>query len=254
MPRLTLDDTTLYYATSKSWPDPRRPLVLLHGAGGDLLHWPPALRQTDRWPVLALDLPGHGRSTGTPSDNIPAMAAIVLSALDALTTGPVIMAGHSMGGGIAQEIALRHPDRVAGLALVSTAASLPVNPDLLATIDSDFPAVVAQITRWAYGPDTPDEFRALGEQRMLAVAPAVLASDLRACQAFDRRAEVAAIRCPVLVLCGTHDKMTPLRFSDFLAATLPNARLQVFEHAGHMLPIEQPAAVAEALFGFAASL
>ncbi|MGH7320981.1 MAG: alpha/beta fold hydrolase, partial [Candidatus Rokuibacteriota bacterium] len=103
-----------------------RPLVLIHGAAGRGTIWSPQLAGLEAVArVLAIDLPGHG-ATGGGGDSIRDYAAWVMTFLDAAGLARVVLGGHSMGGAIAQTIALAHPDRLDGLVLIGTGARLRV--------------------------------------------------------------------------------------------------------------------------------
>ena len=107
------------------------PLLLIHGAGGSRLHWPPGIRRLTGWRVLAIDLPGHGDSPGPGERSIEAYTGCVLEWLDEYGVERVIPAGHSMGGAIALTLALQAPDRLAGMVLVGSGARLRVAPSIL---------------------------------------------------------------------------------------------------------------------------
>jgi pimeloyl-ACP methyl ester carboxylesterase len=158
--------------------------------------------------------------------------------------------GHSMGGAIAQALALRRLPQLARLVLVGTAARLRVAEAILTGILPQFEATVDLIIRFAWGPNAPAPLAARARERMLAVDPAVFQRDFLACDAFDVREQVAQIELPTLVICGTEDKMTPLKHGRFLAEQIPQATLVTLDGAGHYLPLEQPQAVAAAITQF----
>ncbi|NLX12015.1 MAG: alpha/beta fold hydrolase [Chloroflexi bacterium] len=247
MPTAITPQGALYYAghvpTTVSYP----PLVLVHGAGGSHLDWPPDLRRLAGMRVIALDLPGHGRSPGPGRADTAAYAQDVIALLDALDIPRAIIAGHSMGGAIAQQTALGWPDRVAGLVLIATGSKLPVDPALPQRVIDEREQAVAWITEWAWSADSPVELRALGQQRLLEMPPEVLRGDYLACQAFDVRGRLEQISAPVLVIGASEDRMVRPKFSATLAEQIPGAQLVMIEGAGHMLPLEQPQAVAAAV-------
>ena len=108
------------------------PLVLVHGAGGSADLWAPQLTGlADLARVVAVDLPGHGPRRGGGGQSIVAYADWLGEFLDALGDGPAVVVGHSMGGAIAQTVALARPERLAGLVLVATGARLRVMARLL---------------------------------------------------------------------------------------------------------------------------
>lgn len=243
---------SLFYFENRPTAQARPTLVLIHGAGGTHLHWPPPLRHLAEARVIAPDLPGHGQSGGE-ANTIEDKATAVLELLDALNVARAILAGHSMGGALALTLALTHPERVAGLVLVSTGARLRVAPALLAQVESDFRGAVSLIIQNVFAPSAPPAITRAAHTRMLEINPQVLLNDWRACDSFDVRERLGEIAVPALVLCGAEDTMTPEKHARFLAEQLPRAELQLFPAAGHMLPLEQPDAVTKAMQKFVAA-
>lgn len=251
MPHIAIDNQPLFYRLSANDLTGRRPpLLLIHGAGGTHMHWPASLRRLPDWNVYAIDLPGHGKSTGPGRASIAAYSDVLYSFVQALGLERVVLAGHSMGGAIVQEFALHYPGRLAGIVLVGTGARLRVAPAILDGIRSNFPVTVRTIADWVHDKNVPEQLKRLYVQRTLENDPDVLYGDFYACDQFDRRADVARIATPALVLCGSNDVMTPPKFSESLAQTLPNARLALIPNAGHMVALEAAEEVAEAVAGF----
>ena len=231
-------------------------VVLLHGAGGDYLYWPPAVRRMTGLRVYALDLPGHGKSEGPGYQSISAYAQAVLRWLDMLKLAKVAVIGHSMGGAVAMALYFQASERVQALGLISTAARLPVNPTLLADTcaETTLERAIENIIAWSYSSDAEPEIKALALRRMRALRASVLHNDFVACDAFGASERLNEITKPTLVVCGSEDRMTPVRTSQFLADQIPNARLVLIPGAGHMVMQEQPEPVAVALAGFLRSL
>ncbi|MEW6567598.1 MAG: alpha/beta hydrolase [Chloroflexota bacterium] len=226
----------------------RPPLVLIHGAAGNHLFWPPQLRRLEVTTVFALDLPGHGRSAGEGRDCIESYVEDLLRWIGALRLGPCVLAGHSMGSAVALMTALTQADRVAGLILVGAGGRLRVHPLILekAASEATFVEAVGLIVQAAYGPHANRRLVELGRKRMLASRPEVLLHDLKACDSFDVLERLGEITAPALVLCGQEDQLTPEKYSRRLGEAMPQAEVQVVPDAGHMLMLEQPAAVADA--------
>lgn len=222
-------------------------VVLIHGAGGNHLHWPPSLRTLPGARVCALDLPGHGRSGGAGRKEIGEYAADVVGLLDGLGVERAVLIGHSMGGAIAQSLALTYPERAAGLVLVGTGARLRVAPAILDGIRQDFHSVVRLITEWAWGQGTDPALVEKGRELMEEVDPEVLLGDFLACDRFDVREQAAQIAAPTLVITGSEDRMTPPRFGEWLAEHIPAARFLLIEGAGHMVALEKPSEVSTAV-------
>ena len=202
--------------------------------------------------TLAIDLPGHGNSGGEGEHTIAAYAQAVLSFFDELGLDQPNIIGHSMGSAIAQWLCLNHPKRVQGLILIGAGARLRVHPDILrlSTSETTFPEVVSMVMDWAFSSQTPNRLVDLAGERMAQIPPAVVHNDFLACNAFDIRDQVKEIQQPVLVICGSEDQMTPVRFSQFLIEELPAAHLEIIPNAGHMVMLEQPEIVANLIKEF----
>ena len=226
-------------------------VVFLHGAGMDHTAW--ALH--DRWfahhgyNVLAPDLPGHGRSSGKPLAGIAEMADWTAALLDAAGAPTAKLIGHSMRSLIALELAARHPAKVSGLALVGTAATMTVGPDLLKAAEANTHDAVDMVSIWGLGHQAelggslaPGLWMHGGAQRILErCKPGVLFNDLAACNAYQNAVAAAAtIKVPVTLVLGERDMMTPAKAGKALAAALPGSRTVVIEGAGHMMMAERP--------------
>lgn len=251
MPTIQLGEQTIYYRRSQSGAAPHAaPLVLVHGAGGTSMHWPGELRRLPETSVYALDLPGHGQSPGAGCTTIAEYAQVVVDWADALALPRFVLAGHSMGGAIAQTVALHHPQRLAGLILVGTGARLAVSPAILDGLSRDYAATARLIAEWAYkrqaDPATLDAYAAA----MLKTPVNVTHGDFVACSAFDVTGALSQIALPTLVIVGLEDRLTPPKLSRFLAQQMPAARLLEVPEAGHMVMLEQSAVVAAAVQEF----
>jgi pimeloyl-ACP methyl ester carboxylesterase len=242
--------------------DPAAPaVVLLHGAGMDHTVFAlqaRALAHHGR-SVLALDFPGHGGSGGPALDSIGAMADWVLRAAAACGIERFRVAGHSMGALVALETAACGGDRVDAVALIGFAPEMRVHPDLLAAARAGAHAAVELMTSWSFGAQgqlganpSPGLWLPGAALRLLERADKQsLALALAACDAYRGAAESAAkIRCPVLLLLGGEDRMTPASRGAAFARSLADARITVLPAAGHMLMIEDPSAALAALRTF----
>src|SRR5258705_3383691 len=233
-------------------------VVMLHGAGFDHSTW--ALHS--RWfanhgfSVLAPDLPGHGRSSGRPLPTIADMADWTAALLDAAGAPKARLVGHSMGSLIALEASARHPAKVAGLSLIGTAATMTVGPDLLKAAEANDPAAIHMVSIWGLGFKAglggslaPGLWMHFGVKRVVEQCrPGVLFNDLAACNAYQGALAAAAqIKIPTTFILGERDMMTPARAGKTLAAALPNSRTVVLSGAGHMMMVERPDELLEAL-------
>lgn len=250
MPYVTITGQRLFYARHKGPSEKAPTLLLLHGAGGSRLEWPAELRRLPNAAVYVLDLPGHGRSDPPGRDTIDDYADVVLTFIEKTELCNVVVLGFSMGGAIAQLIGLQRPPAVAGLVLVATGARLRVLDTILEGTVGDFRATAEMIVEnvWAEGA-SPALVEASG-RRLQEADPAVVHGDYVACDRFDIIDCLGGIALPTLVINGTVDRMTPLKYARYLVDELPNARLLVVEGAGHMVALEKPEAVTAAVQRF----
>lgn len=236
-------------------------ILMLHGAGMDHTVWSMQARYFAHhgFSVLAVDLPGHGRSAGPVPESISAFADWCLAALDAVGAGEVMVMGHSMGALIALEVAARLGARAKGLALLGAVPEMKVHPDLLNAARTGNHAALETMVGWSVGKRAqigghraPGAWVCGASMRLLEAGDyAVLATDLAACDAYSAAlTTAAAVTCPALVLSGSDDKMTPAKLARPLMDALPDARTFVLPQAGHMMMIEQPDEALDVLAGF----
>jgi len=219
-----------------------RTLVLIHGAGSSHLCWSAGMRRVTGWRVLALDLPGHGRSESAGQQSLEGYAEQVRAFLENQHIYRAVLVGHSMGGAVALQLALDHPGLVIGLGMISSGAYLGVPGDLLEALSSPstLPVAIDLFQKKAFSSSTP---QALIEQTMRTlrrVRPGVLKNDWLACARFDVRPRLNGIHIPVWAAVGAEDRLTPPAFSCFVSARLDNGRPQMIRNAGHMVIVEQP--------------
>jgi pimeloyl-ACP methyl ester carboxylesterase len=250
MPEITTQTCTVYFADHRNDDSPYPPVILVHGAGGSRLDWSPQLRREPSLNLVAVDLPGHGKSPGEGRNHVAEYAADIAGLIDALEWPKAIIVGHSMGGAIAQTMALDTATKVAGIILVGTGAKLPVNPDIINRVVDEPEVVFGLFKKWLWGKNVSDDMRELGYQRLMETAPEITQGDYAACDKFDVRQRLGEIAVPTLVIGGTDDKMTPYKFSVYLQEQIINASLATVEEAGHMMALEQPEMVVEAVMNW----
>ena len=252
MPTANVSGRTLHYVETGAGAPA---VIFVHGAGGGWGSWTRQLEGlADAGRMIALDLPGHGASSGDGCWTVPDYAAVVQGFIRALGAGPVVLAGHSMGGAISQTLALDAPGLLRGIVLVGTAARLKVYPELLRLLETDYPAAVEFVKHNAWSPAAAAALAEGVRKATLEVRQAVTLGDYTACNAFELRDRVAGIRLPTLVIVGEDDELTPPRFSEFLVSEIPGARLARISKAGHYVPLEQPDEVNLAIRQFLAAL
>jgi pimeloyl-ACP methyl ester carboxylesterase len=230
-------------------PGPGPRVVLVHGASGTAATWVPVLPSFVWADVWAVDLPGRIDGS-TPRSNVGALAAWLADFLE-VSGGPAYLVGHSLGGAIALHLAFHEPDRVTGLALVSTAARLRVSPAVLAAVAASSADAPLDLDP-AFGPTTDPDIRSRYRTAQRGVPRLTAMADWAACDGFDIRAELRPLSVPTVVVYGSADWLTPPKFQPALAEAVGGTAVEV-EGAGHMLPWEQPDRVATGVRGLGES-
>lgn len=242
--------------------DPALPtVVFVHGAGMDGTVWQFQTRYFAHhgYSVLAVDLPGHGRSEGMPAGDISGSAGWLGELLDAAEVTEANLVGHSMGGLIALRTAATQPDRVTRIALLGVAERMPVNPDLLRAAERNDHLAYDLVASWSHarpshagGHPTPGLWMMGSTVRLLERnRPGVLHADLTACDAYATAGlDAVEVRCPTLLLLGEADQMTRPRVAQPLADALPDSRVVTLSGAGHLSLVERPNAVVDELARF----
>jgi pimeloyl-ACP methyl ester carboxylesterase len=229
-------------------------LVLVHGAGGRADLWQPQLDGlADVARMVALDLPGHGPLRGRGGVTVPAYAEWLAGFLSTLDEGPVVLVGHSMGGAIAQALALARPDHLAGLILIGTGARLRVLPRIVELLREGSGEGFRLIRDLAFAEGVPQDVVAAVERTFREGTPLVTLGDYLACDQFDVRDRLAGIQTPTLVVAGVEDRLVPLKYGRFLADAIPGARFVEIAAAGHFPHLEQPLEVNAAIREFLVS-
>ncbi|MFI8952098.1 alpha/beta fold hydrolase [Streptomyces sp. NPDC053750] len=232
------------------------PVLILGPSLGTTWHmWDrqvPELAQ--HWRVFRFDLPGHGGAPAHPAGSVAELTARLLATLDGLGVQRFGYAGCALGGAVGVELALRHPERLASLALIATSPRFGTADEfrqrgvIVRTNGLDpiarsaperwftggFAAAQPAITEWAV-------------QMVRTTDPGCYISACEALAAFDVRGDLGRVGVPTLVLVGSDDQITGPAEARTLVAGIPDARLAVVPGASHLVPVEQPAAVTDLL-------
>lgn len=238
-------------------------LVFLHGIGGGHAAWQRQVPffESHGYKTLAWDAPGYGGTPLVDPYSFPNVARALESAIDRLGAGPVVAVGHSMGGMIAQEAYALFPAKFRALALTFTSAAFGGSTSDFAQqfIDArikplDLGRTMAEISAklmpTMHGGASDPSGLALAAQVMATVPPETYRKAVAMLTSFDRRAELARIAVPALVLAGSDDMVAPAKTMERMAQKIPGAEYVCLPGCGHLGPMDQPDAFNRALLDF----
>jgi len=223
-------------------------LVFLHGSGNTDLVWHYQTRHFAD--SEAISFPGHpeGRHCSSIEDYTEWLHQYVLEK----GYSELVLAGHSMGGAVAQMYALNHPQDIKGLILIGTGARLRVKPDFLSLMEAGIEApdtwIKNSVEPFYRRVDLAVRDKVINE--VAEVGARVQLNDFRCCDKFDIMEKVHQIKDPTLVICGTEDEMTPVKYSQYLADKIAGARLIIIEGGSHFVFMEKPEGVNRAIGEF----
>lgn len=249
------------YSASKPFDAALPTVAFVHGAANDHSVWALQSRYFAHHGrnVLAVDLPGHGRSGGDPLTSVENIADWLIAVLDAAGVERAALVGHSLGALVVLEAARRHASRLGKIALLGPAVPMPVSDALLEAARIDDPVALELITGWSYssgkqlgGNRQPGVWLTGNATRLMErMRPGVLHTDLVACNAYsDGIAAAWAVACPALLVLGARDIMAPPKNARGLIGALREPLVVTLPDTGHAMMVEQPDAVLDALREF----
>jgi 3-oxoadipate enol-lactonase/4-carboxymuconolactone decarboxylase len=258
--------TYYYYAGETTLPDVvpdfsrGRKIIMVHGAGSNGHTWHNQVAHFGRThSPIAIDLPAHGRSSGVEGmKTVQEYSDFVVAFLDALGIGSAVIAGRSMGGAIAMDIAMRYPRRVEAILPIVSAARFNIEPKRIEALrDVAMGRAPQAFVTYGYSPATvKDRFEIVREGWMeqIQTDPRVRYTDMVACTQCDLREQIARIDKPALVLAGADDPITTPADAEIIHGAVRGSKVRVIADAGHHLPNEQPAQTNSAIESFLSEL
>ncbi len=228
-------------------------LLFLHGIGGGHHAWDRQLPYfAERgYAAHAWDQPGYGHSPLVEPYDLEQVAAAARRLIESLTDGPVVLVGHSMGGFVAQEVHARYPELVKGLVLAFTSAAFGGSSTAFARqfiaartepLDAGktMAELAADLMPTMRGAKSEPEGLAHAQRIMSGVPAETYRKAVQLLTTFDRRAELARIAVPTLVVAGSDDRTAPPAVMERMAKAIPGAEYVLLEGCGHLGPMDQP--------------
>jgi pimeloyl-ACP methyl ester carboxylesterase len=231
-------------------------LICVHGAADNHQVFD---RLLDRMPEVdryAINLPGRAGTDGPPLQNVRKMEEFLSSLVEAELDGDYLVVGHSLGGAVAIEHALRCASaRLKGIVLLATGARLRVHPMIPQLFEqASKSGKMPPLTPGLYEGRTDPELVAEASRKRLATPIETGSQDWRAADSFDRMHDLGNIRVPALIVAGTDDALTPSKYAEYLEAHIPRALMELFDGASHMFVLERASELGASIERFAAGL
>jgi 3-oxoadipate enol-lactonase len=233
------------------------PLVFLHGVGGGHHAWEHQVPYFGGlgYPSHAWDQPGYGHSAIVEPYDLEHISASLARLIESLGGEPVVLVGHSMGGLVAQETYVRHPQLIKAMALCFTSPAFAGGSSeftkqfLAARIGPlDEGKTMAEIAAKLI--PTMGSNSKLAEQIMAGVPPDTYRKAVRLLTTFDRRKELADIKVPTLLVAGSEDKTAPPAVMEKMWQKIPGSEYVLIENCGHLGPMDRPEEFNAALLAF----
>lgn len=242
---VTAAGTKFLTGADAAGPD-RLPVICLHGIGGDARSFIPQIEHLADSPVYSWSMPGYGGSTPLKDMSFASLCERLLAAMDVLGLTRAVIAGQSIGGMIAQEMAIRHPQRVAGLVLIATVPAFGGRDSSfkdqflaarLAPLDSgmSMASLATEAIPAILGNQVDAQTRQDAITVMAAIPEPAYRQVLACLVTFNRREDLHLIKCPCCLIAGGMDDNSPARVMAKMAERLTDASIDVIETAGHLV-------------------
>lgn len=217
----------------------KKTILFIHGAGGSSATWFMQLKGlSSKHHIVAIELNGHGKSPDRAEDDILQSYLDDVHKVVTKFERP-FLAGHSMGGALAQLYALNHSENISGIILVGTGAKLRVTPIVFNLLDNDFEGYVEAVGNFMFYEDTSDEMIEASKHEVRKCPVQIIRRDFELCDKFDIMEKVKEIKTHTLIIVGESDVMTPVKYSQYLKNEIEGSVLQVIEKAGHSVMLEK---------------
>lgn len=219
-------------------------VLMVHGAvdNHNVWRYQHAYLEREHTP-LSIDLPGHGDSQGPPIDDPTEFRQFIKAFVDIMDLPPFVFAGHSMGGSMALDYAIHHPDDVKGLVLVGAGAHWDMSPEDLEVWTTDPERAQRENVALLFSKKTPPRLVEEYARQLAAQSPDACAADFLNCDKYDLLGQINQISVPALVAAGDEEEW--LENSREIHASAMNTTFEIIPAAGHAVMIEQPALLNE---------
>jgi len=244
-----------YWSNDGGFRPERKNLLFVHGSGGDHSLWVNQYSELqESYNIAAIDLPGHGQSTGKGEQSAEAYVEWIKKFAEKSDYKKPVIIGHSLGAAISLVSAIKYGPLLSGIVPVGGGVTMPVNETILDGIREETAETMAFIAKFSVAKENREKFSQGIKDDLLKTDPAITYGDFLACSKLDIKSLVSRIKIPVLAVCGRDDKMTPPDLSRYIQEQVAGATLVVIDGAGHYVMAEKPRELNSAIAGFVETL
>ena len=245
---LKIEDKRIYYNNKKSGSN--KAIIFVHGSGGSSYTWKNQLNLDIDYDLITLDLPSHDKSDNFSDLSLHLYVDVVHQLIKSLNYKNIILCGHSLGGAIVQQYYFTYPKDVSGLILFNTGGKLRVAPFILKSLKNNYQEFMDSLPAGAFYRATPKKTIELYIQETSKISADVTYNDFKICDGFDVLSKLSTIEVPCLIIVGKQDQLTPVKYSVFFHNNIKNSELHIINKAGHMVMLEKPIEVNQAIENF----
>lgn len=243
-----------YWCSDEGFRGDRQNLLFVHGSGGDHTLWKEQFPGLQEFNIAAIDLPGHGRSSGKGEQSVEDYVEWIRKFIEKSEYKRPVVIGHSLGAAISLVSAIKYGGLISGIVPVGGGVTMPVNDVILNGIRSNSAETMAFIAKFSVTKENREKFLEKLKGDLTKTDPAVTYGDFLSCSKLDIAKLISSIKVPALIVCGTDDKMTPPALSQYICEHIPGARIALIGGAGHYVMWEKPRELNAAISGFVKGL
>ena len=245
---LEFEDKKIFYNIRESGKS--KALIFIHGSGRSSNTWKNQLNLDIDYGLVALDLPSHDKSDNFSDLSLNLYVEVVHQLIKTLKFEGVILCGHSLGGAIVQQYYFTYPKEVLGLILCNTGGKLRVAPFILDSLKNNFSKFLDDLPTGTFYHATPKTLINPYVEETSKIGAEVTYTDFKICDDFNVLDKLSTINVPCLIIVGKNDQLTPVKYSEFFHNSIKNSELHIINKAGHMVMLEKPIEVNQAIENF----
>ncbi|MFW9945800.1 MAG: alpha/beta fold hydrolase [Candidatus Odinarchaeota archaeon] len=248
MPFFNYNNKKIFYQIKKN--TNKNALLFIHGSGSTSNIWKNQFNLDIDYDIVAIDLPSHSKSDVFSELSLELYVNVINEFTHSFSYQSLILCGHSLGGAIAQAYYFKHPNEIKALILCGTGGRLRVSQLILDSLKNDYDKYLNSFLLRAFYKDTPKKVIKNYKKETSNIGSKITFQDFKICDNFDTLDKTHTIRIPCLILCGDTDYLTPAKYSQYFHEKVQKSKLVIVEKAGHMIMLEKPKEVNQAIKDF----